>query len=216
MEVVFPATQVKLINKNTYSLRLTNEPNDDQYKAILPRDKDVQSMHLTFPDDMTELRVQIAGKVMACFKKHDDHTQLPIYTSLLHYCHIDLDFVFDDDTHWTPVEMTKFDKEIDETKEIDIYDGNEYHRGHPVTYKQVTYTGKEKTVTLPSITFILAPPTDKVNPKVPVREFVENIDSEYKEILEKKHELTMVSDTSGYATNYIYYCGGLAGSQYVF
>jgi hypothetical protein len=214
MEVTLPSTQVTLSNKNFYRIRITNEPNDPE-GAILPRDKDVQSMHLTFPDDMTELRVHIAGKIVARFKKHDDHTQLPIYTSLLHYCHIDLDFVFDD-SNWTPVEMTRFDKEIDETKEIDIYDGYDYHRGHPVTYKRVTYTGKEKTVTLPSVTFILAPPTDKVNPKVPVQEFVENIDSNYKEILEKKHELTMVSDTSGYATNYIYYCGGLAGSQYVF
>jgi hypothetical protein len=214
MEVLLPSTQIKLTNKNTYTIRITDEPNET-VPSILPRDKDVQSMHLTFPDDLEELRVQIAGKTMARFRKEDDHTQFPIYTSLLHYCHIDLEFVFDD-TNWSPVEMTKYNKEIDVTQEIDIYDGCEYHRGHPVTYKLVTYTGKEKTVTRPSITFILAPPTTLVNPKVPVRELVRNIDTEYKVKLEKRHNLTMVSETTGYATNYIYYGGGLAGNQYVF
>ena len=215
MEVIFPSTQVKLSNKNTYSLRLTNEPSDDQYKAILPRDKDVRSMQFTFPDDMTELCIQIAGKTIARFRKGEDHTQFPIYTSLLHYCHVDFVFVFED-TNWTPVEMSKIVKEIDEEKEIDIFDGLNYYRGHPVTYKLVTYKGQEKTVTLPTITFFLAPPTKQINPKVPVRELVENIDATYKEILEKKYGLTMISDTSGYATNYIYYCGGLADNHYAF
>lgn len=210
MELVIPEKEVTLVNKNNYCLRLTDEKN-----PLIPRDKDVQYMKMDFPEDMIELRIQIMGQTMARYRKGENHSELPIYTSLLSYCHVDFEFVFDD-SNWSSVEMIKTVKEIDETEEIDIFDGREYHRGHRVTYKPTIYIGREKRVKIPTMTFTLAPPTDLINPKVPVRELVTNIDAKYKAILEEKSNLTMVDETSGYATNYIYYIGNMAGKQYVF
>ena len=209
-ELVIPEKEVTLVNKNHYTLRLTDKKN-----PLLPRDKDVKSMKIDFSEDMVELRVVIMGKVMARYRKGDNISQLPIYTSLLSYCHVDFEFVFDDN-NWTPAEMTKVVEEIDNSEEIDIFDGIDYHRGRKVTYKNVTYTGREKVVTIPTMTFTLAPPTNLKNPKVPVREFITNFDLKYKSHLEQYHELTMTSETSGYVTNYIYYHTGIAGIQYVF
>jgi hypothetical protein len=209
-ELVIPEQEVTLVNKNFHFLRLTDEKN-----PLIPRDKDVKYMTMDFPEDMIELRVIIMGQTMARYRKGENHSELPIYTSLLSYCHVDFEFVFDD-SNWSSVEMIKTVKEIDETEEIDIFDGMEYHRGHRVTYKPTVYIGREKRVKIPTITFYLAPPTELKNPKVPVRELVTNIDAEYKTRLEQKYNLTMVDETSGYATNYIYYMGNMAGKQYVF
>lgn len=210
MEVVIPEKEVTLVNKNHYCLRLTDEQN-----PLLPRDKDVKYMTMDFPEDMIELRVVIMGQTMARYRKGQNHSELPIYTSLLSYCHVDFEFVFDD-SNWNSVEMIKTVKEVDESEEIDIFDGMEYHRGHRVTYKPTIYMGREKRVKIPTMTFTLAPPTDLINPKVPLQEFVTNIDAKYKVILEEKHNLKMIDETSGYATNYIYYTGNMAGKQYVF
>lgn len=216
MEILVDSKNVELVNKNDFTLLLTEDGN-----RIIPLTHDIQSIHMTIPENIVEVNAVIFGRAIPIYRKGDvaimDFT---IYTSLLKYAHVGIQFIFDDE-NWWPITLTRFDEEIDETEQITIIDGGgNYHTGNRVKYKIVEYEGKTKMVTMPKILFKLVPGIVQdinTNVRVPFREFLTYIDPAYKERLEKLNiGLTMVDETSGYVTNYLSYRNGLAGVEYVF
>jgi len=215
MEILVDSKQIELVNKNDFMLLLTEDR-----KRIIPLTHDIESIEMTIPYDIVQINAVIFGRAIPIYRKGDTAiTHFPIYTSLLKYAHVGIQFIFNDE-HWSPITLTKSVEEIDETEETTVFDGYDYYTGNVVRYKLVEYEGKIKTVTIPQILFKLVPgkEEDKQNNiRVPFRELITHIDPDYKLRLEKsKYNLTMVNETSGYVTNYLSYRDGLAGVENVF
>lgn len=202
---------VYLKNKAIYKLRLTDDRED---LRIIPHGHDIDAVRIAeWPDDLAYVHLYIGGAWVAKIQKGQD---LPkIYTSLLTYVHADLGFEFDDQG-WTETEFTG-SKQIIGEDDIEIFDGYGYHTGKRVTYETVPYMGTERMVTIPEVTFDLSrnyKDTTVVDVKVPVRQFVTDIDAKTRPYYELSHDLTWVSETTGYVTNYIRYKDGMAGLMY--
>ena len=218
MQSKVPSKTVHLKNQRVYKLRLTDHFEDVR---IIPRGYDIDAVQFaTWPDDLTCVHLYIGGTWVARVQKGQDFPK--IYTSLLAYVHADLGFDFAESTRWTDVERMG-EKQVLGDEEIEIFDGNEYHTGRPVTYVTVPYMSRELTAEIPEITFDLSQNSnvqDTISKgiKVPVLQFVTNIDAEFKTILEQRddYELDMVSESSGYVTNYICYKDGFGSLMYAF
>lgn len=215
MEILVDSQDVKLVNKNDFMLLLTEDG-----KRIIPLTHDIESLEMTIPEDVVQINAVIFGRAIPIFRKGDASiTHLPIYTSLLKYAHVGIQFIFDDE-HWSPITLTKTVEDIDETEEATVFDGYNYYTGNIVRYNNVEYEGKTKLVTIPQILFKVIPGREedkKRNVRVPFQEFVTDIDPAYRERLEKLNlGLTMVTETAGYITNHLSYRDGLAGVEYVF
>lgn len=216
MQKTVPSKTVHLKNKKVYKLRLADDREDFR---IIPRGYDIDAVHIaTWPDDLA-VHLYIGGTWVAGVQKGQVFPK--IYTSLLAYVHADLGFAFAESC-WTEVEMTG-EKQVLGEEEIEIFDGNEYHTGRPVTYQTVPYMGTELTAEIPEITFDLSQNLQVQDTiwkgiKVPVRQFVTDIDAEFKTILKQSdhYELDMVSESSGYVTNYICYKDGFGSLMYAF
>jgi hypothetical protein len=212
MQKTVPQTPgVYLKNKGIHKLRLTHDREDDR---IIPHGYDIDAVCIAeWPEDLAYVHLYIGGSWVAKIQKGQN---LPkIYTSLLTYLHVDLGFEFDDHG-WTDAEFTRT-KEVIGEDYVEIFDGQDYHTGKRVTYELVPYMGTERTVTIPEISLDLSrnyKDTTVTDVKVPVRQFVTNIDAKTRPYYEQSHDLTMVSETSGWVTNYIRYKDGFASLMY--
>lgn len=211
MQKSVPSISVHLKNKKIYRLRLTDDRED---LRIIPRGCDIDAVRIAeWPDDLAYVHLYIGGSWVARVEKGQD---LPkIYTSLLTYVHADLGFEFDDQG-WTEAEFTGT-KEVLGEDDIEIFDGQQYHTGKSVTYETVPYMGTERTVTIPEVTFELSRnynDTTVTDVKVPVRQFVTDIDRKTRPYYDLSHDLTLVSETTGYVTNYIRYKDGFGSLMY--
>ena len=219
MQTTVPSKTVHLKNKKVYKLRLTDERDEDS--RIIPRGYDIDAVRVvSWPDDLACVHLYIGGTWVAKVQKGQDFPK--IYTSLLAYVHADLGFEFAESAKWTDVERMD-ERQVLGDEEIEIFDGNEYHTGRPVTYETVPYMSKELTAVIPEIIFDLSrnsnvQDTISKGIKVPVRQLVRDIDANLKTLLEQHdhYELDMVDETSGYVTNYIYYKDGFGSLMYAF
>jgi hypothetical protein len=211
MQTTVPSKTVHLKNKGIFKLRLTH---DNEDLRIIPHGHDIDAVRIAaWPDDLACVHLYIGGTWVA--KVHKGQELPKIYTSLLTYVHADLGFEFDDQG-WTDAEFSKF-KAVHGEDEIEIFDGIQYHTGKRVTYETVPYMGTERTVTIPEVTFELSrnyKDTTVIDVKVPVRQFVTDIDAKTRPYYELSHDLTVVSETTGYVTNYIRYKDGFGSLMY--
>lgn len=138
MQITLDEQTVFLTNSLVYTYPLSRSI------YTISRGHDIQSIQIDLPQEIVELRVVIAKARVVVFKNGMDLVDLstfPIYTSLLRYCDVDLQFVFaEDPSLCTPVEMTREEKEIGDDW-VTVFDGCDYHRGRVVTCKTVSYTG---------------------------------------------------------------------------
>lgn len=211
-------------NNNTHKILL-----NDEHNRIVPENHDVIGIDLRVLEHLDTLRIWMGGQLVATFDKHTfpNLTNFPLYLTKSYYYYTHIEFVFD--KKWLldreEFEMVDEYREVEEYGDMEeVFDGYEYHIGQVVMRRKILTGNTVKRITgkveveVPTLQFKLIP-AERGGPDttiVPIRErvYLPNYDDDTKEVMASKHDLEILDGTTGYITNYIRYCKGLAGLQY--